>query len=413
MISTLPVIDERKPRIRDGADLWHVHQGTPCFECASCSDRPNCGGLAVGRAVMGCTDLCTCADPSKCDNVCTRNPAQFVARLREVRGFELDNVAHARPVRTPSLPAIIPTFMHGKRRSSAIPLPAVAVPLHRMFYARSGHLRFLTRGDLEAAYKVSPRYLILDGVAEDRHLENYWAAARSEAFAEAVRVLRPDLITVPNFSLFTDVPRWDNLYNMKRIAICWHELQAAGNAVALHVNARTERDYERWGAFLREHREIDWIAFEFATGAAAVERGVWHVRQLTALLDKARRPLGIVIRGGRQHLARLRRSYRNVTFVSADPFMKTIKRRRLRMIGVRDRWIPTMTFLEQPLDDLLADNISVFERLLLLATSGLSNGVRRHTIQRAVNVAPLGSDLAPIFPMSARPELAPAVATAD
>jgi hypothetical protein len=327
-----------------------------------------CGGLAIERATMDCTDLCKCADPAKCDNVCIRNPARFVARFREVRGFGLDEVAHARPVRTPSLPAIIPAFMHGKRRSSAIPLQAVAIPLHHMFYARSGRLRFLARGNVEAAYKVRPQFLMLDGVAVDRHLENYWAAARLAAFAEAVRMLKPDLITVPNFSLFTDVPRWDNLYNMKRIAICWHELQAAGNAVALHVNARTERDYQRWGAFLREHREIDWIAFEFATGAAIVERGDWHARQLAALPGMAHRSLNIVIRGGRQHLSTLRRSFRNVTFVSADPFMKTMKRRRLRLVGSKGRWISTMTFLDQPLDDLLAQNIAAFEQLLGGAT---------------------------------------------
>lgn len=370
-----------------------------------------CGGLAIQRAAMDCTDLCTCVDVSKCDNVCIRNPAQFVPRFREVRGFGLDDVTHARPVRTPSLPAIIPAFMHGKRRSSAIQLQAVAIPLHHMFYARSGRLRFLARGKVEAAYKVRPEFLVLDGVAEDRHLENYWAAARLAAFAEAVRILKPDLITVPNFSLFTDVPRWDNLYNMKRIAICWQELQAAGNAVALHVNARTDRDYERWGAFLREHREIDWIAFEFATGAAIVERGNWHARQLAALPGMARRSLNIVIRGGRQHLATLRRSYRHVTFVSADPFMKTMKRRRLRLVGSKGHWMSTMTFLDQPLDDLLAHNITSFDKLLLGGANGFSNRDADWTIQLAANAARFDGGVYPIA--STRPERSSIVAVAD
>lgn len=382
MVATLPVVDRRTPRVRDGADLWQLHNGTTCFGCVRCPDRLLCGGLAVERATMDCTDLCSCTDPLECGNVCIRNPARLVARVREVRGFGFDNVPRADSVRTPTLPAIVPEFMHGKRRSSAIPLGAVAVPLHRMFYARTGRLRFHARGNLEAAFKVRPRLLVLDGVAEDRHLENYWAAARLAGFADAVRTLRPDLITVPNFSLFTDVPRWDNLYNMKRIAICWHELQAAGNAVALHVNARTDRDYDRWGAFLREHREIIWIAFEFATGAAAVERGYWHTTHLRSLVDKAHRPLNIVIRGGRQHLATLRCSYRDLTFISADPFMRTMKRRRLRLVGTRGRWTPTMTFLEQPLDDLLADNITAFERLILQGADTLSIRDRSMTAPR-------------------------------
>lgn len=330
-------------------------------------------------------DHCTCAHPSTCDIVCPRNPSRFVARIREIRGFGLKDIPKAPITRNPDLPLVVPEIMHGKRRLSALVVDAVAIPLSEVFYARTGQLRFLARGNLEAAFRVRPQRLIIDGVAVDKHLENYWAAARLAGFAEAVQILRPDLITVPNFSLFTDVPRWDNLYNMKRIAICWQELQAAGNAVALHVNARTDRDYERWGAFLRDHREINWLAFEFATGAAIVEGGDWHTAQLRSLPDKAHRPLNIVIRGGRQHLAHLRKSYQTVTFISSNPFMKTMKRRRLRIVGTRGRWIPTMTFLKQPLDDLLAANIVAFERLILesMDASGIQAG--SHTIPLAAS----------------------------
>lgn len=362
---------------------------------------------------MDCIDQCACTDTSKCDNICPRKPSHFVARIREIRGFGMDDIPKAPDVRGPELPPIVPEIMHGKRRASALTVAAAAIPLSSVFYARTGQLRFLTRGNHEAQFKIRPQRLIIDGVAEDRHLENYWAAARSAGIADAIRILRPDLITVPNYSLFTDVPRWDNLYNMKRIALSWYELHVGGNAVALHVNARTDRDYERWGAFLREHREIQWIAFEFATGASVIERGDWHATHLKRLNDKARRPLNLVVRGGRQHLNSLRASFQDVSFVTTDPFMKTMKRRRLRLIGGKARWTPTMTFLGQPLDDLLADNIAQFERLLLGGPRGLGTSEGHPTIRRAAGTARPDSGLHPAFIKSAAADLFSMVAMAD
>jgi hypothetical protein len=312
---------------------------------------------------MDCTYLCPCNEPARCDNVCSRNPVHFVARVREICGFEFDNLPLAPTVPNPSIPAVVPEILHGKSRIAPLVVNAAAVPLHRLFFARTGKPRFLSRRNLEAAFRVRPFILIVHGVALDKHLENYWSAARSAGFVHAVRALRPDLITVPNFSLFSDVPRWDNLYNMKRIAICWHELQSAGSAVALHVNGRTDRDYARWGEFLHAHPEIEWLAFEFATGAGIIERGHWHAAQLKSLCERAQHPLSIVVRGGRQHLASLQKAFRAVTFLSADPFMKTMKRQRLRIIGAKSRWTKTMTLLGQPLDDLLAENVAAFEGL--------------------------------------------------
>jgi hypothetical protein len=54
------------------------------------------------------------------------------------------------------------------------------------------------------------------------------------------------MATTPNYSLFVDRPRWDDLHAMKRIAIVHGEFLEAGMPGALHVNGRTDRDFERW-----------------------------------------------------------------------------------------------------------------------------------------------------------------------
>src|SRR3546814_16302451 len=75
------------------------------------------------------------------------------------------------------------------------------------------------------------------------------------------------LITPPNYSVLTDVPRTDNLHAMKRILMATVEMMQAGLPTALPANARTERDFERWGELIAERPEIPYLAFEFAPGA--------------------------------------------------------------------------------------------------------------------------------------------------
>ena len=54
-------------------------------------------------------------------------------------------------------------------------------------------------------------------------------------------------------------------------------LISEGLPAALHVNARTEHDYARWGELIADRQEIEILAFEFATGCGRGERIDWHV----------------------------------------------------------------------------------------------------------------------------------------
>src|SRR3546814_5181589 len=69
-------------------------------------------------------------------------------------------------------------------------------------------------------------------------------------------------------------------------------MMQAGLPTALHANARTERDFEGWGELIAERPEIQYLAFEFATGAGRGERLDWHVAQLTALAARVPQRLG-------------------------------------------------------------------------------------------------------------------------
>src|SRR3546814_1970131 len=140
--------------------------------------------------------------------------------------------------------------------------------------------------------------LVVSGVARDKKIERYWAAKDRPPMLQQLAALDIALITPPNYSVLTDVPRTDNLHAMKRILMATVEMMQAGLPTALHANARTERDFERWGELIAERPEIQYLAFEFATGAGRGERRAWHVAQLTALAARVPPRLGLVVRGG-------------------------------------------------------------------------------------------------------------------
>ncbi len=101
----------------------------------------------------------------------------------------------------------------------------VAVPMAMLFSHRTGKSRFQARGELLNRFRVSSTaQLVISGVDEDARVENYWGMARDAGIVASLKSLNPSLVTVPNFSLLSNVPRHDNLANMKRIAIAWHRI---------------------------------------------------------------------------------------------------------------------------------------------------------------------------------------------
>ena len=212
-------------------DLWWVK-----------SDRP----------LYWCLDYC-CGKPKSCDIVCRNNP-KFVDYIREIGGFDLNSVH--RPSRPPKLfiPSVVPLLFHGNSRIRALQTPAVALPFARMFNRRTGELRFGSRAELCSTFMIDPAAtILLSGTNSDPPIENWWGLGR-EKRANVIRGLKSLGVaetTSPNYSLFIDQPRWDDLHAMKRIAIVHSEMLSEGLPAALHVNGRTDTDFQRWISYIR------------------------------------------------------------------------------------------------------------------------------------------------------------------
>lgn len=354
-------------RARANRRLYHRTELPMALGCTPCPEHSLCGGLKVDDVLFDCGDLCRCTDQERltCPHVCPSKPLEYTRRRQEVNTFDLMTVGQAGCIPIPDLPPIIPWIDSHSCLAGGLALPFIAVPLCRLFSKRTGRAICRDRAKLAARFAVTPGAgILVTGVSYEQPIEDYWRLARSKGFLDELAALEPALVTTPNFSLFSDKPREDNLYNMKRIAICWHEMATRKIPTALHLNARTDRDWDRWQDFLSAHPEINSVAFEFSTGAAPQERARWHLRRLVGLTGVVRRPLQLVVRGGRPLLPELREHFRQVAFIAPDPLMRTRKRRLLVACNGKPVWRKVKYTRGEKLDALFLQNLSEYARFV-------------------------------------------------
>lgn len=214
---------------------WERPEDPARLGCSRCNDLAVCGAIRPRAEVFSCQDYC-CGAPGSCTKVCPKRPADFVMRRREVDGWELDNTPRTAATASPDLPPSIPIIYHRYKRDDLLKAPAVALPMRVVLNDRATKVKYANRTALMNHLRVSPRArLVLDFTGRDWRLENYWAERNASRLIEDIARLRPTWMIAPNYSVITDVPRWDNLHAIKRIALTWSEFSAAGIPVALPV----------------------------------------------------------------------------------------------------------------------------------------------------------------------------------
>jgi hypothetical protein len=353
--------DQFAPRpISNTQALWDdAETASASLGCWTCVDRGTCGGAHKDSSFFDCNDFCRCADKASCDLVCRGNPATFVARVREIGGFDLTTAPRAPVVSIDPLPSMVPLIEHASTRHGRLNFPIVAIPLYALIDLANAALKFTDREALANRFGIEPQArIVVSGVARDNDIERYWGLANRAELLAQLHSLGIALITPPNFSVLTDVPRTDNLHAMKRIMLAWVEMAEAGLPAALHVNARTERDYQRWAELIAARSEIQFIAVEFATGAGRGSRIDWHVARLCQLASDVNRPLRLIVRGGARVLEPLRQSFDAVTVIDTDAFHKTRCRKQAYFTeSGKLNWRGHPTAPGGPLDWLLQHNV--------------------------------------------------------
>jgi len=355
--------------------LWSdATRNALCLGCTTCRSRAVCGGLHPDPGLFDCTRFC-CGAPMSCDRVCRHSP-DYADRVREVGGFNFDNIARNDTLVAPPLPGLMPVVFHGSRRARNIPAGAVALPLQQALVCQLGTGRQDRPLELRAAFGLAPdTTIILSGVGRDAALERWWSLGEDarRAMIRRFKEAGVSLVTSPNFSLFSDRPRWDDLHAMKRIALAHQEFLSEGLPAALHVNGRDEFDFERWAAFIAAREEITHLSYEFATGAGWAGRRAQHAAWLGDIALAAGRPLHLMVRGGAEVLPSLARSFARITLLDTSVFMKTMMRQKVECTDPpRLTWVATSTEAGAPLDDLFAENLSAVEAWYNQVVDGVS-----------------------------------------
>lgn len=345
--------------------LWHnADSNTAAFGCKDCPNLTTCGGLSVERALYGCLDYC-CGGKDTCDVVCRQN-RHFVDRVREINGFQLDNIPPLRNLPAAQIDNVVPLLFHANSRRRPLDINTIALPLSKLVDHRGARVRYSTISEIRSAFRLGDgTRVIATGTATDPPLENWWRLGRVRR--DIIRGLvnaGVEFSTTPNFSLFSDQPRWDDLHSIKRIAIVHEEFLAEGMVCALHVNARTDTDVERWAKYIQERPEIHDVAYEFLTGSGWAGRREKHAEWLEKLARSVDRPLALTVRGAAELLPRLSASFARITVIESTAFMRTMKRQRGRATNRGPTWSQALTPAGAPLDDLFDHNRVIMERWL-------------------------------------------------
>ncbi len=358
--------------------LWDRPQTGIALGCTQCPlRRTHCGGLHVDQGIWNCMTLC-CQQPETCTLTCPAKPDEYLLRLWEVEGYELDPFTDVVGPSCPALPDFVPIVFHGKARHKNLEWPAVAFPLRHLFHQVTGQPLFGSREALLSHLRVAPdSRLVFTGVAKDCHIERYWDNARAAGIVQHIAAMAPDLVTVPNFTFYLNRPRHEDLHNRKRISIAFRELILAAVPTALHVNARTVHDFKTWVDYIRRTPAVRAISFEFGTGAT-LARQPHYALMLLELQRQVERPLTLIARGGLSVLNLLRVGFAQVVFLDSNAFSKARSRQRAHLPKpLMLRWNSSPTNKGECLTDLLAHNINTYAHYVANRGRPLQRAARR------------------------------------
>jgi hypothetical protein len=269
-----------------------------------------------------------------------------------VGGFALDGTG-IQATQSPVVPSYLPVIDSPASRRQPLSYPAVVLPITAS--VRSG--RIASRHELCEHFLVqADATIILNGVGQDRQIEPLWNWITSDDFVTSMRSLRPSAVWTPNFSMFADCPRTNDLHSMKRIAICADRIAASGVAPVLHLNGRTPHDYLRWRRFLSDSR-IELVAFEFHS--MTKDRQRFHCAQLCHLARQYDQPLTLFVRGAGTFLPSLADAFERVIVVDTLALQLARRRHYLSDVGTRLTRRKGWSLTSEPVDRFAQENVSV------------------------------------------------------
>ena len=210
------------------------------------------------------------------------------------------DLAWRRPVRHPQpadLPDHLPVLVQAY--ADAVDVPWVALHGGRVFGAAGRGITPKHRIPLSDAYRLGTKTKIaLELYVEDRVLEGLWSSRRT--IIRELPALGFDLILAPNFSVWRDHSRFEQLVQQRRAFAFYHELVEAGLPAVPDVGwSLFEPDGRLWAEWINGQPDLRAVSI-FCGGRKihAERRALRETMEDIALFHRAVRPEVIFILGG-------------------------------------------------------------------------------------------------------------------
>jgi hypothetical protein len=300
------------------------------LNCQLCPARARCGGRSNFCRLGACVD-------------CAANPLMRMDVRRSIvdhlGGLDLTwqrPVRHHQPADLPDhLPVLVQAY------ADAVEVPWVALHGGRVFGTTGRWITPKHRLPLRDVYRLAGKTKIaLELYVEDRVLEGLWSARRT--IIRELRGLGFDLILSPNFSVWRDHSRFEQLVQQRRAFAFYHELVEAGLPAIPDVGwSRFEPDGRLWAEWINSQPGLRAVSI-FCGGRKihAERRALLETVEDVALFHRAVRPDVAFVLGGvhaLNRLARFRRAAPGRRLVICNGMAYALAQRR-RLL---DRWLPT------------------------------------------------------------------------
>jgi len=209
------------------------------------------------------------------------------------------------------LPLHLPVLVQAY--ADPIGLPWVALHGGRVFGLTGKRLTPKHRRPLREVYQLAPTTkLALEFYVEDRVLEGLWASRRF--VIRELSQLAVDLVLTPNFSVWHDHPRFEQLVQQRRAFIFYHELIEAGLPAIPDIGwSLFEPDGRLWAEWINSQPGLRAVSL-FCGGRKvhASRRALRETIEDIALFHRAVRP-GVTFVLGGVHASERLTAYRQVT----------------------------------------------------------------------------------------------------
>jgi hypothetical protein len=299
-----------------------------CPAAARCGKTPNfCRvGHRDGPTVR---DRCT---------LCLSNPLLRMdvrqAVTNQLGGLDLRwprPIVHHQPVDLPvHLPVLIQAY------ADPVDIPWVALQASRVFGVTGSRITPKHHRPLREVYRLGPATKVaLECFVEDRVLEGLWLNRRS--VIQELRGLGFDLILAPNFSVWYDHSRFEQLIQQRRSFIFFHELIEAGLPAIPDIGwSRFEPDGQLWADWVNSQPSLTAVSL-FCDGRKvhASERALRETLEDIALFHQAVRHDVTFLLGGvhaPDRLAAYRRAAPGRRLVICNGMAYALAQRR-RLLG--------------------------------------------------------------------------------